>query len=116
MFLRIFSAGLFALALTSCGAEAGAPEGTNIDCAIGAGADYSSVCTLERVGEGQEFLIHHPDGGFRRIAVDQKSGRVISLDGAEKVTGHPASNLGDEHFSIGPDGYVISRYLLGIQE
>ncbi len=54
-----------------------------IDCAIGPGSDYSEVCTLEVAGDG-EFLIHGPDGGFRRFTLTDGDS-VQSIDGADPV-------------------------------
>ncbi|MFL0356454.1 hypothetical protein ACI5KX_08220 [Erythrobacter sp. GH1-10] len=43
--------------------------GDTIECALGPGAKYASVCTLERVSVS-EFVVHQPDGGFRRFVRD----------------------------------------------
>lgn len=106
MSLRIFSAGFCALALAGCGGGASPePEGNTIDCAIGPGAEYSSVCTLERVGEGAEFLIHHPDGGFRRLLETPEG--VVSADGADTVV--VLQNISHAHLEIevGGDRYKL---------
>ncbi len=114
MFLRIFSAGLLALALTSCGAEAGAPEGTNIDCAIGAGADYSTVCTIERVSdeEGDVLLLHHPDGGFRRLTYKVQTGELSTVDGADLLEDRSLEPGKAREFAIGEDRYLVPIELL----
>lgn len=54
-----------------------------IDCAIGPGAEFSKVCTLELASEGT-FLIHSPNGAFRRFTWTDEGG-VRSLDGADPV-------------------------------
>ncbi len=116
MSLRIFSPLAFAFMLAACGAGVSeAPDGVTIDCGIGPGAEYQPVCTLERVST-TEFVIHHPDGGFRRVSYDSENGLAV-LDGAEPVISHPSATLGRQHFSIGSDGYVIEDYdLEGLAE
>jgi hypothetical protein len=104
MYLRISSAACLMAALTACGAGSPPPEGEKVDCAIGEAADFSSVCTLERVGEG--IVVHHPDGSFRRFARDAASGTLIPQDGAEVLV--PAA----DSFAIGPDRYRIPPALL----
>ena len=72
MSLRISKLGLLAAvsALAACGEVSGEPEGPSVGCAIGPGADFSEVCTLERIG-ADGFVIHWPDGGFRRFTLQQ---------------------------------------------
>ena len=84
MFLRIFSALTVAAALSGCGGNISQePEGTIVECAIGPGAEYSSVCTFELIAD-DEFVIHHPDGGFRRFVFND-AGLLSASDGAEPV-------------------------------
>lgn len=72
MSLRISKLGLLAAVslLAACGEVSGEPEGPSVGCAIGPGADFSEVCTLERIG-ADGFVIHWPDGGFRRFTLEQ---------------------------------------------
>ncbi len=87
MSLRISSA-LFALGtLAACNTATPKPEGEMLDCAIGAGAEFAKVCTLEWIGEEwtRDFIIHHPDGGFRRFALNEDASGVIVRDGAEEL-------------------------------
>lgn len=110
MFLRIFSP--FALLmLAACGTESPLPLGDTVDCAIGAGVDFSSVCTLEQVAGMSDIVIHHPDGGFRRFRRDFATGGVFALDGAEPLVMQP-SNSGSLQFSVGADRYNIPPKLL----
>lgn len=85
MFLRISSVALAVSLLAACGAatETPEPEGDTVECAIGAGSEFSAVCTLEEVSSS-EFIIHHPDGGFRRFQFDE-DGKLAASDGAEPV-------------------------------
>ncbi|GMN01327.1 hypothetical protein MTsPCn3_00570 [Erythrobacter sp. MTPC3] len=93
----------------ACGQEAPEPVGEEIDCAIGTGADFSPVCTLERtVIDGADvFVVHHPDGGFRLFAFDE--GGIRSVDGAAEVRvnvdADPAMRVVE--FSVAQDRYRI---------
>ena len=83
MSLRISSLGLAAMMLAGCGSASAGPEGETIECAIGPGSEFTAVCTLERVA-GDRFTIHHPDGGFRRFALDAE-GEVALADSADEL-------------------------------
>lgn len=113
MSLRISSTLALALALAGCGAEQTSPPppGDTVECAIGAGAELSAVCTLERVAASGEIIIHHPDGGFRRLGRDAQSGALIPLDGAELlVPEEGGANV--LAFAVGTDRYRIPGKLL----
>jgi hypothetical protein len=110
MFLRISSALGLLVAVAGCGAEgAPPPPGDTVDCAIGAGAELSPVCTLELVAGTQEIVIHHPDGGFRRLLRDAETGALSPMDGAEPLVPEDGSALA---FSVGADRYSIPPELL----
>ena len=119
MFLRIFRAGLIAMlaggALAGCGTEpVGTPQGSDIDCAIGAGAEYSTVCTLEQAADesGTFFLIHHPDGGFRRITYNAATGDLSAMDGADALQDRSLDPTVIREFAIGEDRYLIPAEML----
>ena len=103
MSLRISSFGL-ALLLIACGSETSAPDGEAIECAIGPGSEFSPVCTLEETSD-EEFILHHPDGGFRRFrhTVD---GVEIS-DGADAVEDMSGVSHGYLEFSVDDDRYRL---------
>ncbi|UAB77282.1 hypothetical protein INR77_10710 [Erythrobacter sp. SCSIO 43205] len=110
MYLRTFSAGLLAIGLAACGVgETPEPEGDKVDCAIGAGAEFANVCTLEWIGDevGQKFLIHHPEGGFRRFSVNEDASGVIALDGAENAIMQDSAVQGAWQFSVDGDQYRV---------
>jgi hypothetical protein len=107
MSLRISSAlAAFAL-LAGCGAQSPAPEGETVACAIGKGADFTEVCTLERVAGGAQIIIHHPDGGFRRLRLDPATGALAPLDGADPLVLEEGE--GAVQFALGPDRYRLPR-------
>lgn len=109
MSLRISSAVLAFGLLGACtGSEsAPPPAGDGIECAIGAGAEFAEVCKLERVGGTQHIIIHHPDGGFRRLTFDPATGTLAAADGAEPLV--LEQGQGVIQFAIGSDRYRISR-------
>ena len=112
MSLRI-SNPLAALALLAgCGAPASPPPpGDDIDCAIGAGAEFAPVCTLELVAGTDAVVVHHPDGGFRRLRRDSATGLIAPSDGAESLRIEP-SGKDVLQFTIGADRYHIPRAML----
>ena len=91
-----------------CGdAESPPSPGDDIECAIGTGAEFASVCKLERVAGTQQLIIHHPDGGFRRVTFDVATGALAPLDGADPLV--PEQGEGVIQFAIGSDRYRIPR-------
>lgn len=123
MCLRISSAGLALLLLAGCEGQQGthfvgkeepmAARGETIDCAIGQVRDLGPNCTLERVS-AQEFVIHHPDGGFRRILRDAATSALAPHDGVDPLV--PGSEgEGTVRFAIGPDHYAIPHAMLAGQ-
>ena len=108
MYLRTFSSTFALLTLAACGAtETPEPEGDSLECAIGAGAEFARVCTLEWIGEpwGQEFLIHHPEGGFRRFELFEDQTGLSVKDGAEEVQMADPAPDGQWQFSVSGDQY-----------
>jgi hypothetical protein len=111
MFLRTSSTFAALALLVGCAAESPPPPGEDVDCAIGEGTDFAADCTLERVAGGAEIVLHHPDGGFRRLIPDPATGALLPRDGAEVLV--PEGGAGDVlAFAIGPDRYRIPRKLL----
>jgi hypothetical protein len=112
MSLRISSALALLAALAACGGEVSpSPPGDSVECAIGAGVAMSAVCTLERVTEGDEIVIHHPDGGFRRFVRHAANGALAPLDGAEPLVMTKGEG-GALQFAVGEDRYAIPPELL----
>ncbi|MBA4050881.1 MAG: hypothetical protein C0472_03155 [Erythrobacter sp.] len=108
MSLRISSAGVAFTVLAGCGgAQSPEPAGETIACAIGEGADFAGVCTLERVAGGPQIVIHHPDGGFRRLTYDPATGTLAPIDGADPVV--LEEGQGVLQFAVGADRYRIPR-------
>lgn len=74
--------------LTSCNsgetpeerAQAARTADNGVECALAGAPEFERQCTLER-GEGGVLTVHHPDGGFRRLAL--ANGELSPLDGAD---------------------------------
>lgn len=116
MFTRIFS--LIALTgmgsmLASCGSESNEPEGPDVECAIGPGAELTPVCTLERVS-AEEFVIHHPDGGFRKFVREESDPAIfLPADGAEPLMIENATDgSGMIVFTLGTSRYQLDGKLI----
>ena len=56
-----------------------------LNCAVGAAATLSRVCSVERQesDRGLVLTIRHPDGGFRRLLVTKDGRGVVAADGAQ---------------------------------
>jgi hypothetical protein len=115
MSLRISSApaqvGAFAAALAGCAAESPPPPGDTIDCAIGGEAELAAACTLETIAGSTDFVIHHPDGGFRRFTRDPATGAVVPVDGSAPLVSQSGEG-GALQFAVEADRYRIPRELL----
>jgi hypothetical protein len=106
MFLRISNA-LGALALlAACGSESPPSPGDKVDCAIGEAEALAKDCTLEKVAGTQDFVVHHPDGGFRRFTRDPATGGIATFDGAENIA-TAAADGGALQVQVGADRYRI---------
>ena len=93
--------GLWALASCSQPVD-NASAGDKILCAIGGSAEFADVCTVERAGSS--FVVHLPDGGFRRF--EMSGSEVRALDGADPVS---VTSISDGMYELGIDG---DRYRL----
>jgi hypothetical protein len=59
-----------------------------VPCALAGAPSFQSVCTVERTvsGDGLALVMHHPDGGFRRLIVTTDGRGVVTADGADQAT------------------------------
>jgi hypothetical protein len=83
--------------------------GDKIQCALGTSAKMAEECSVERTAssEGELILIlHHPDGGFRLLAVTKDGRGVIAADGADVASVTPLDNheievvVGDDRYHL----------------
>ena len=74
---------LVLLLLAGCGRAPGDPEPEMraIDCALAGAAPFTPTCRVEQAG--QVLVVHHPDGGFRRLQKVSDGRGVIAADGIE---------------------------------
>ena len=96
---------LMLLAPTACGGVSGeAPAGERITCFLDGAKDeveFAKNCTFERRTTG--YVIHRPDGGFRRLDREFKP-----MDGADKATLTPLTEELLE-VAVAGDRYWIPR-------
>ncbi len=106
MFLRTSSLAVFA-ALTACGKIAPEDNEPRVACAVNGAASFTDSCRVLSVGRGDGWLmtVRHPDGGFRRFAIDA-SGGVSAADGSEAVVGKPLPD-GRLEIAVGGDRYRL---------
>jgi hypothetical protein len=83
------------------------PGAARIDCALGEGSQFGPDCLVEKVSgeEGPEFIVRHPDGGFRRLKIAADRAGMVALDGADEVVNSRNSGGGVLEVAVGPDRY-----------
>jgi hypothetical protein len=56
-----------------------------VPCALAGAAAFKPICTIEKVvtNDGLALVMHHPDGGFRRLIVTTDGRGVVTADGAD---------------------------------
>lgn len=95
MHRRLLTALMLPLGLVACqkqddtsGAVAdAAAKAAAVPCALAGSSNFQGVCTVERTvsGDGLVLVMHHPDGGFRRLLVTTDGRGVVTADGAEQA-------------------------------
>lgn len=92
-------------------ARANAPE---IPCALGGSSSFARECEAERTvsPDGMAILLHHPDGGFRRLLVATDGRGVVTADGADQalVTVIDANTI---EVAVGDDRYRLPATVKG---
>ena len=108
--MRISSALASLLLVAACADEPDSltfAEKDSVACALSGANGFDSRCGIERVaGEGgPELILRHPDGGFRRFAVDRDAGAIVAADGAQVAQAQlDAETL---ELSVGDDRYRL---------
>jgi len=93
--------------LGACSSGGGETRGEPIECAIGTAAQMARECRLERIGSGEaaRFVVHHPDGGFRRLELAPDAEGFVSADGADEARNKLSQGMIE--LSIGQNRYRI---------
>ncbi len=113
--MRISDAALPLLCLAGCSsgaASGGSGGGEAIDCALAGAPAFAHDCTVERSEERgvRMLVVHHPDGGFRRLKLLDGGAGLAAADGAEAVT--IARNADGVDASIDGDRYRFPASML----
>lgn len=104
-------AAIGAVSLGGCAPGATQPQAVDgarkIDCALGAGAQFGRDCLVEKVAgeEGPEFVVRHPDGGFRRFRIAPDRSGMIALDGADTAVNELVGSPRELQVTVGADRY-----------
>jgi len=121
MIRRPLFALLVPLALAACHKRPGdviataAERGAVVPCALGGAKAFKPDCAVERTVAGNDGLMlvmHHPDGGFRRLLVTTDGRGVVTADGSEEA--HVAViDPGTIEVTVGDDRYHLPATVKG---
>lgn len=109
-----------ALLLAACGkgdkdpaAEAVAKAAT-VPCALGGAKAFDERCAVERSSsnDGLTLILHHPDGGFRRLQVATDGRGVVTADGADQAM-VKVVDPGTIDVTVGDDRYRLPATVKG---
>ena len=64
---------------------AAAAHAVTVPCALSGSVTFGDRCGIERLvsNDGLTLVIHHPDGGFRKLLVATDGRGVVTADGAQ---------------------------------
>ncbi len=67
---------------------AAAARAATVPCALSGSTTFADECGVERLvaGDGLTLVMHHPDGGFRKLLVATDGRGVVTADGAQDAT------------------------------
>ncbi len=114
---------LLPLALAACqkrggGNDAGTAKTTGVaagvPCAPHGTATFDVSCPVERIvsANGLILVVHHPDGGFRRLQVTTDGRGVVTADGSETAL-VSVINPGTIEVAVGDDRYRLPATVQG---
>lgn len=111
---------LLPLALGACqkGAEQGGgtsrDAGAQVPCALQGAASFKGECSVDRIDarDGLTLLVHHPDGGFRRLLVTTDGRGVVTADGSEQAI-VTVIDPGMIEVTVGEDRYRLPATVKG---
>jgi hypothetical protein len=112
--MKAMRAAIALAALASMAACSGRDEvrGEPIACTLGLSGEPEEGCRVELVTDSKPVLlvIHHPDGGFRRLALSGDGKALVAADGADPAI---SAVKGDSiEVAVGQDRYRIPLKLL----
>ena len=111
---------LLTLALAGCEksstgeATADGTKGASVPCALAGSAGFKSECTVERMTSGNDLVLvmHHPDGGFRRLLVATDGRGVTTADGSDQAA-VTVLDPGTIEVGVGGDRYRLPATVKG---
>jgi hypothetical protein len=113
---------LLTLALAGCDKSApgagqttaDATKGASVPCALAGSTSFAAQCTVERMTAGNSLVLvmHHPDGGFRRLLVATDGRGVMTADGSEPAT-VAVVDPGTIEVGVGGDRYRLPATVKG---
>jgi outer membrane lipoprotein-sorting protein len=91
-----------------------AARAASVPCALGGSATFQQRCTVERTvsGDGLALVMHHPDGGFRRLLVTTDGRGVVTADGADEAA-VSVIDPGTIEVTVGDDRYRLPATVKG---
>ncbi len=121
MIRRPLSALLLTLALAGCHKHRGdaiadaAAHGAVVPCALAGAKTFKPECAVERTtaaDDGLMLVMHHPDGGFRRLLVTTDGRGVVTADGSDQAT-VAVLDPGTIEVTVGDDRYHLPATVKG---
>ncbi len=122
MTCRLSAAALLSmlLLLPGCGRRSDRADGVgtaaaaSVPCALAGSRTFQQNCAVERTvsGDGLALIIHHPDGGFRRLLVATDGRGVVTADGADSAIVAVVDG-GMIEVSVGGDRYRLPATVKG---
>jgi len=111
---------LLLLALAGCHKRAhdtiaeAAEHGAVVPCALAGAKTFKPECAVERTteGDGLMLIMHHPDGGFRRLLVTTDGRGVVTADGSDQAT-IAVIDPGTIEVTVGDDRYHLPATVKG---
>lgn len=114
---------LLTLALAGCNQSSAPDDGAiadaaakaaSVPCALAGSASFNARCTIERMvsGDGLVLVVHHPDGGFRRLLVATDGRGVMTADGSDPAT-VSVVDPGTIEVGVGGDRYRLPATVKG---
>lgn len=117
---RPLSALILTLALVGCHRHSGsaiagaAAHGAVVPCALAGAKAFKPECAVERstTTDGLMLVMHHPDGGFRRLLVTTDGRGVVTADGSDQAT-VAVLDPGTIEVTVGDDRYHLPATVKG---